>query len=269
MKNEELQFLGEVAREAGALIAGFYAREFSVDFKSPGDPVTDADRQANTLICERLRERFPGDAIVAEESDPRTFAGYRSSPRVFFVDPLDGTREFVARNGEFVVMIGLVEGDQAQAGVVYSPTRDRLWSGARGVGAFCRSPDGTERRIGVTSAAHLAASRLVVSRSRRGPELERALEQNPVREVARVGSAGLKGAEVAQASADAYVALGRSGKLWDACAVDALVSAAGGRFTDARGQIMDYRAEDLDLSHGVLACAPALQRPLLRLLQAV
>src|SRR5258706_462347 len=105
-----------IAREASAIVARVYATDFEVDFKGPADPVTQADREANALICARLAEVFGPLPVVAEESDESEFAGWVGAPRVFFVDPLDGTLEFVAKNGDFVVMIGLAEEGRAGAG---------------------------------------------------------------------------------------------------------------------------------------------------------
>ena len=102
-----------IASEAARVIMEVYGRPFDVDYKGPQDPVTEADRRANALICERLEQEFPGVPIVAEESDESAFANFRDADRVFFVDPVDGTREFVDRNGEFAVMIGLLEGNVA------------------------------------------------------------------------------------------------------------------------------------------------------------
>ena len=112
MSESLVETLDGVAREAALLIREVYRTAFRVDFKGPRDPVTEADRGANALICERLSALFPDVPIVAEESDPQSFAGFRSAERIFFVDPLDGTREFVAKNGQFVVMIGYVDGAQ-------------------------------------------------------------------------------------------------------------------------------------------------------------
>src|SRR5262245_32641974 len=89
-----------IAAEAAQVVERIYATPFSVDYKGPSDPVTEADRLANELICERLHATYPSAAIVAEESAPDTFANFRNSECVFFVDPVDGTREFVDRNGE-------------------------------------------------------------------------------------------------------------------------------------------------------------------------
>ncbi|HEY6080618.1 MAG TPA: inositol monophosphatase family protein, partial [Polyangiaceae bacterium] len=111
--NRELEAMLRIASEAARVVMEVYAKPFSVDYKAPSDPVTEADRRANALIVELLSREFPGVPIVAEESDPATFAEFRASERIFFVDPVDGTREFVDRNGEFAVMIGLVEGTRA------------------------------------------------------------------------------------------------------------------------------------------------------------
>ncbi|HKO50635.1 MAG TPA: 3'(2'),5'-bisphosphate nucleotidase CysQ [Polyangiaceae bacterium] len=248
-----LETLDAIAREAAVLIRQVYATKFSVDFKAPRDPVTEADRQANELICDRLRELFPDVPIVAEESEPETFAGYRTAERIFFVDPLDGTREFVARNGEFVVMIGYVEGERATASVIHAPESGVSWLGELGTGAYQTESDGSRKPISVSSVTTLARARIVGSRSHRNPALEQALAALGARELVALGSAGLKASVVANGAADAYVAPHYAGKRWDACASDALISAAGGKLTDSRGDRFDYRSEKLDNDRGIVA----------------
>lgn len=248
-----VQTLDHIAREAAALIRDVYRTPFSVDFKGPSDPVTDADRKANELICSRLAELFPDLPIVAEESEPASFASYRNAERIFFVDPLDGTREFVARNGEFVVMIGLVEGDRATAGVIHAPESGISWVGEVGKGAQQIAADGVWTPITVSRVAELSQARVVGSRSHRNHALERALAALGARELVALGSAGLKAAAVAHGAADAYVAPHYAGKRWDACASDALITAAGGMLTDSRGQRFDYRGESLDNDLGIVA----------------
>src|SRR5213075_3150277 len=112
---------------------------------------------------------FPGVPIVAEESDPSEFADFRKFDRVFFVDPVDGTREFVDRNGEFAVMIGLLEGSRAIAAVIDAPARGDVFAGWVGEGAF-RIRNGQQEAIRVSDVADVTQSRLVGSRSQRGPE---------------------------------------------------------------------------------------------------
>jgi 3'(2'), 5'-bisphosphate nucleotidase len=243
----------ELAFEAASLVREVYATQFSVELKGPNDPVTAADLRANELICRRLEERYPGVPVVAEESAPETFAAYQSAERIFFVDPLDGTAEFVARNGQFVVMIGLVEGARATAGVVAAPALKRAWAGSIDEGAWEIGEDGSRGKIQVSRVSTLGAACFVSSRTHRTPALERALALLGGRETRVVGSAGLKGAEIATGSADGYVAPGRVGKRWDACAVDALVVAAGGRYTDTRGRPLDYRAPNLGNDDGLVA----------------
>src|SRR5262249_54243426 len=104
---DDLATVLAIARDAAAIVLRVYQSDFAVDYKRPGAPVTEADRAANTFIVDRLGAAFPGTTIVAEESTEASFAGWAGKERVFFVDPLDGTREFVAKNGEFAVMIGL------------------------------------------------------------------------------------------------------------------------------------------------------------------
>ncbi len=230
-----------------------YGTAFDVEYKGPSDPVTVADRLANELICNELAREFPGVPIVAEESPPSTFADYHGSERVFFVDPVDGTREFVARNGEFVVMIGLLDGERPVAGVIQAPVLGVTWVGVVGEGAFAQDASGARTPIMVSREASLAKARIVSSRSHRDSELERALSAIGAAEIIIRGSAGLKGAEVARGAAEAYVAPGYAGKRWDACASEALVVAAGGRVSDVQGRLIDYRAATLSNDSGMLA----------------
>jgi 3'(2'), 5'-bisphosphate nucleotidase len=185
------------------------------------------------------------------------------------VDPLDGTREFIDRNGEFVVMIGLIDGDRAALGVVHAPAQRRIWAGAVGEGAFTCAEGEAREAIGVSTVDSLDAARIVASRSHRSPALERVIERLDGREVVAVGSAGLKGAEVATGRAEIYVGPGMAGKRWDACAVDAIVTAAGGRFTDAFGEPFDYRAGSLENDRGILATNALLHDRVLSCLRSI
>jgi len=265
----ELEILIEIAGEAAQVIREVYSSPFSVDWKAPRDPVTDADRRANQLICDRLTARFPGVPVVAEESDPDTFAGYREAPQIFFVDPLDGTREFVDKNGEFVVMIGLLDGQDATLGVIHAPATELAWAGRVGHGAFRIAADGSREAILPSNVHELADARVVASRSHRNQALERALALLGVRDSIALGSAGLKAAVVADGSAEAFVAPGYAGKRWDACAADALVRAAGGRVSDAFGDAIDYRGPSLSNDRGLLLTNGLLHEALLERLRGI
>jgi len=261
-----LEEMLSAAVEASRLIMEVYAGDFAVDYKSPSDPVTQADRLANEAICRHLARAFPGIPVVAEESDPSSFESYQSSDRILFVDPLDGTREFIAKNGEFVVMIGLVDGDRATHGVVLAPNRDTAWVGEVGAGASRIDRGGVRHAISPTRARSMVGARVVTSRAHRTPVLERLLHAAQVKAIVPLGSAGLKSMSVAQGDADAYAALGSAGKRWDVCAPEALVHAAGGCFSDARGKPFDYRDTDLTNLQGIAVANTALHGELVRLL---
>jgi 3'(2'), 5'-bisphosphate nucleotidase len=258
-----LATLVKIAAEAAVVVQEVFETPFTVDFKGPKDPVTEADRRANDLICTRLATEFPGVPIVAEESAIESFAEYRKSSDIFFVDPVDGTNEFIERRKDFVVMIGLVQGNRATHGVMHAPALELAWAGEVGAGATLIEASGARSPIHVSDRSEIAKARLVGSRSHRGPRLERLLGALGVAELIPMGSAGLKGAYVARGAAEAYVAPFYAGKRWDACAADALVVAAGGRVTDAYGDAIDYRAESLSNDRGVVATNGVLHDALL------
>jgi 3'(2'), 5'-bisphosphate nucleotidase len=256
-----------IARRASDLILEVYGAPFSVDFKEKDDPVTRADREANTLICAALEAAYPGVPIVAEESDPAAYAGYASASAAWFVDPLDGTREFVKRNGEFAVMIGLAEEGIATVGVIVCPATGRAFAGAVGLGAFEVAADGSRKPIHASRAPSLADAELLVSRSHRTGKLEELAVKLGFRQVTRCGSAGVKATRIACGEADVYAQPGRAGALWDACAPEALVNAAGGLATDAHGTRIDYAARELPNHHGFVATNGILHAEVIALLQ--
>lgn len=248
----ELDSLLAIAREAEVVIARIYAGEPEIEYKAPGDPVTNADKQANALICRRIAEAFPGVPIVAEESDESSFAGWRGASRSFFVDPLDGTLEFVSRSGEFAIMIGMAEEGRAVAGVILAPVTGKAWIGAAGLGAWEVARDGSRSPIRISDTGSLDKACVVVTRSHKSKRLEAVLRAIDPARIQTLGSAGLKAVEVARGAADLYVQPGRVGKRWDFCAPEAIVIAAGGRFTDIFGEAIDYAGGPLENTRGLL-----------------
>ncbi len=249
-----LEKLHVIAAAAGQAVLEIYdAGSTAVDYKGPSDPVTAADRRSNRLIVQHLNQAFPGIPVVAEESDPASFEGFHEAARVLFVDPLDGTREFIQRIAEFAVMIGLVEGQRAVAGVVYAPVSGVIWTGAVGLGAWQIDSKARSRvPVHVSATDELTLARIIVSRSHRSARLERALVSLGPRETRFMGSAGLKGAQVAAGLADAYLDTGTGTKRWDVCAIDAVVTAAGGRVSDLTGAPIDYRGPTLANERGLV-----------------
>jgi 3'(2'), 5'-bisphosphate nucleotidase len=257
----ELDVALAAARRASALILEIYATPFTVELKGPDDPVTRADREANTLICEALAAAFPEDAIVAEESAPETPAETSAlvrRERVWFVDPIDGTREFADRNGEFAVMIGLAINGHAALGVVLMPTLGQALAGIVGGEAFCEDASGARRPLRVTTVRDPREATMMVSRSHRPRIVEPVIERLGIHKTVSCGSVGVKVARIALGEADLYVHGGRGAKRWDSCAPEAILIAAGGRFTDIEGELIDYAAADLMLDNGLVASNGAL-----------
>jgi 3'(2'), 5'-bisphosphate nucleotidase len=257
----ELDAALAIARRASVLILDIYATPFAVEMKGPNDPVTRADREANTLICAALAEAFPDDAIVAEESAPETpeaTGALVRRERVWFVDPIDGTREFADRNGEFAVMIGLAIKGRAALGVVLMPTRGEALVGVVGGEAFLEDASGARRPLRVSTVHDPRAATMLVSRSHRPRIVEPVIERLGIQKTIACGSVGVKVARIATGEADFYVHGGRGAKLWDGCAPEAILTAAGGRFTDIEGEHINYASSDLGLDNGLVASNGAL-----------
>ncbi len=250
MLDRELVYAVKLAREAGSILLDIYATNFSVEMKGEADPVTEADRRVNSFLTARLHEAFPSDTIVAEESpEPRD----RNKGRCWFVDPLDGTKEFIAKNGEFSVMIGLVVDGTAQLGVVFQPTTNKLWRGVVGDGAFLEHGDKTWV-LRPTDVIDPKQMKLVVSRSHRSASTDALVQKLGIKDEIASGSVGLKVGLIAERKADLYVHLSDRSSAWDACAPDAILRAAGGTFTDLSGRSIDYGLGDTRNHRGILAC---------------
>jgi 3'(2'), 5'-bisphosphate nucleotidase len=254
--SDELLVMKQAVRDAATLVMGIYAGDFAVEYKGKNDPVTLADKQANALIVERLAAAFPTHGILAEESPPESaleLAGAQAKDHLFCVDPIDGTREFVDKNGEFCVMLGLARGTEAILGVVAVPAEAKLFFGGPGLGTFVEPLAGGEvRRLELAPRAEGASLRALVSRSHTSPRTKALLDRLAITEQIRCGSVGVKATRILEGVADLYVHPSRGCKLWDACAPDALVRGAGGVLVDLAGRPIDYRGS-LDVESGLIA----------------
>lgn len=266
MLERELDSAIEIARGAGRILLDIYATDFDVALKEGNSPVTVADTRANAYIVEQLASRFPEDGIVAEENKEHGDA--LSRPRCWFVDPLDGTKEFIAKNGEFAVMIGLAIEGEAKLGVVLQPGKDKLYAGVVGQGATLTHA-GETRPLSVSETANTADLNLVVSRSHRDKSTDEVVRRLGITNEFCSGSVGLKIGIISERAADLYVHPSDKASKWDACGPEAVVRAAGGRFSDLRGSAFDYREADLRTSRGILACNAASYESVLPVVRAV
>lgn len=247
----EIDVARRLITEAGARVAEIYQRTYQVDWKAPGDPITEADRASEEIILAGLRQAFPHDGILSEETtDDRRRLAQR---RVWIVDPLDGTRDFVDRTDEFSIMIGLAIDGMPAVGLVYQPVGDRLFVGVPGVGAWMYDSDGEPAPLCVSAVESLSEARLVVSRSHRSPLVGAIAQALGVRQERPCGSVGLKVSLLATQEADIYVHPSLGCKEWDVCAPDAIIRAAGGRMTDCWGRPFRYNLEDVHKRWGLIA----------------
>lgn len=237
----------DIAREAGQAIMEVYVREdHEVVKKDDKSPLTAADLAAHACIARGLAALDPAIPLLSEEGASVPWEERRHWERYWLVDPLDGTREFIKRNGEFTVNIALIERDQPVLGVVYAPVLNWMYSGASGIGA-------TKEADGKTSSIHTrmveeggAPLRVVASRSHRSELLDAwfaAMEARwPEIEVIGMGSS-LKLCLVAEGQADIYPRLGPTSE-WDTAAAQAVLEAAGGAVLGPSGERLRYNHKE-------------------------
>lgn len=255
----EIEVALTTARAAADRIRDLYASGVEVSWKGLDDPVTTADREANAMIVAELRAAFPDDGICAEESDSgESSAAAARGGRCWFIDPLDGTKDFVQRNGEFCVMIGLAVGGRAALGVVVAPVTGVALIGIPGEGAWSLDPTGARTELTVRASASAPSARMIGSRSHPHPRVTALARALGVTDVRARGSVGLKVAAVATGECDLYAHFGRGPKLWDGCAPEAIARGAGARVTDAMGRDLVYDTADLGLDDGLLVAPAAL-----------
>jgi len=236
-----LDDLLQLARQAGDAILKIYNTDFDVERKQDNSPLTDADLAAHNLIVSTLERLTPEIPVLSEESSKIPFETRQQWQRYWLIDPLDGTREFVKRNGEFTVNIALIEDHQPTFGVVYAPVLDRLYYGARSLGAW--KQDGAQTAEEIRVVGQRRQPTLVAgSRSHAGDSLLRFLEKLGDHELVSMGSS-LKLCLVAEGKADLYPRLGPTSE-WDTAAAQAVVEAAGGRVTTLDLKPLRYNTKD-------------------------
>jgi 3'(2'), 5'-bisphosphate nucleotidase len=217
-----------LAREAGAKALDIYARPIDAQIKEDRSPVTEADRLGEAIILAGLARIAPSVPVLAEEAASAGLAPTALGEEFFLVDPLDGTKEFISRNGEFTVNIALIRAGAPVLGVVYAPALGKLYAGQVGAGATLSDRNG--RRAIAARQAPATGLVAVASRSHRSPETDAFLATLNIAEYSPAGSS-LKFCLIAEGAADVYPRLGRTME-WDTAAGHAVLEAAGGRVDD-------------------------------------
>ena len=239
LSRAKLDTLVRICRKAGDAILEVYGTEFTVTEKSDSSPLTQADLASHHIICDALEDLDPDIPVLSEESAEIPFSERSRWQTYWLVDPLDGTREFVNRNGEFTVNIALIHDHVPVMGVVHVPVTDTSYFGALSLGAFKHS-NGQTSSISVRAAV---ADPVVVvgSRSHANPALEQRLAAVGPYELVSMGSS-LKFCLLAEGEADFYPRLGPTSE-WDTGAAQAVVEAAGGRVVKLDGSALRYNTK--------------------------
>ena len=238
-----------IARDAAAAIMQVYANAFEVEQKSDASPLTAADRAAHGVIVEGLNRLTPDWPVLSEEDAGIPWETRRHWTRYWLVDPLDGTREFVKRNGEFTVKIALIDDGVAVFGVVLAPVGGALWHGVLGQRAYRRDGEvDVELRTRVPATGTL---RVAASRSHRDARTEALLSRIGDAETLGLGSS-LKFCRIAEGSLDVYPRFGPTSE-WDTAAAQCVLEAAGGAVIAPDGRAFRYNQRPTLLNGDFLA----------------
>jgi 3'(2'), 5'-bisphosphate nucleotidase len=248
----ELAVAEDLARRAGAILLTS-KRQLLYEKANEQGPVTQADLDASALICEGLRQHFPSDVIISEEMAKDTDPKRSADQRIWFIDPMDGTTDFIRGGDEFSVMIGLVVQGKPILGVVFQPTRSTVWR------AVCLDPSGpatcfAERVVGPAGSPPIPMTIggrsvpeggpvVILSRNHSSKATDLVASRLHPSHIVRMGSVGLKVAAVVDGLADIFVSGSRRIKLWDTAAPEAIIKGAGGVLLKVDGQPIDYLGE--------------------------
>jgi 3'(2'), 5'-bisphosphate nucleotidase len=246
----ELELTKTIAREAGRILMDIYSGEHSVQWKGYDDPVTAADHAANKFIVAELRRHFPDDGILSEEATDDQ--SRLSKSRVWLVDPMDGTKQFIEHLDEFAVMIGLAVNGKPELGVVFNPATNKMYYAATGLGAYLEEPL-TTKRLHVATTSDPAKMAAAMSRSHHSPKVDLIKARLGITQQIQSGSVGLKVGLLAEGRAHVYVHLGAKTNQWDTCAPQVIIEAAGGKMTDRDGQPLQYNSAEIRNLNGVVA----------------
>jgi 3'(2'), 5'-bisphosphate nucleotidase len=236
-----LDELLRLARQAGDAILKIYNTDFEVEHKQDNSPLTEADLASHRTIVSALERLTPDIPVLSEESSQIPFETRQGWQQYWLIDPLDGTKEFVKRNGEFTVNIALIEAGRPTLGVVYAPVLNRLYYGSIDNGAWRQDGEGAATSIQVFTRRRQPV-RVAGSRSHAGDSLKRYLDNLGNHQLVSMGSS-LKLCLVAEGEADLYPRLGPTSE-WDTAAAQAVVEAAGGKVTTLDLQPLRYNTKD-------------------------
>tara|TARA_Y100000310_G_scaffold345402_1_gene464502 strand:+ start:11219 stop:12544 length:1326 start_codon:yes stop_codon:yes gene_type:complete len=243
----ELTIAMAAAKKAGLAVMKYYEENnFETNHKEDDSPITCADLESNRILMDELsKTEIP---ILSEED--KDIPGRTSMPRIWIIDPVDGTSDFIQHTGEFTIMIALIENNQPLLGVIYGPASDALYAWEKGKGAYKLNQDNWQELSSNSQESH-SEMRIVASRNHLTNEEKQFFQSIEVKSITPKGSS-FKAIDIASGNAEMYVTFAKKIKQWDTAAYYGLVHEAGGKVTDLDGNPFTYNTEDLHHKNGIL-----------------
>ncbi len=243
-------FLHDIVRKAFRIILDIYGRDFQVEYKSPSDPVTQADKLVDELYIKEIGRLFPESCFLTEE----TYSDVNDTASSFWcIDPLDGTKDFIQKNGEFCTMIAYIENGDVTAGIIGLPVKDQIIFSQKGRGAYL-TENGKRQRLSLEnkdiSCPGLTA---IHSRNHQNSLLFKMLDRLKIEKRIARGSVGNKIASILFREADIYIHPSKFTKWWDSAAGEIILREAGGTFTDMFNRRIDYTGRNVYNESGIAA----------------
>lgn len=257
-RNKELETAIWIAKAAGSILLQHYNTELNISVKDNNTFITNADNAANDFIIKELHENFPYPILSEESVDDRKRLG---AEKVWVVDPLDGTNDFINKTGEFTVAIGLLQNNQPVIGVVYRPTTQELFYAQKGEGAFM-DMEGHTKRLAVSQSNSVSEARFASSYT--DEKYSNFMKRIGAENLVRVGSAALKICKIAQGEYDAFFVIKSRMSEWDDCAPGLILTEAGGTLSDIFGNPLLYNQKNISRNRGTLASNKNIYKELLQ-----
>lgn len=262
---QELPKVKETIKKAGAAAMKYYGEELEAGthYKDDESPVTKADLSAQEVISEELKE-FGYPMLSEEQADNKDRL---KQDKVWIVDPLDGTKDFLQQTGDFTIMIALAVESEIKLGAVYAPETNTLYFAQRDEGAYVEKGEGSSTPISVSSKEEPKNMKMLVSRNHLLEAEQRTAEKLGVGELVICGSAGLKTCKIAEGKAHMYINSSDKTDEWDIAAGEVILTEAGGKLTDIKGNEFEYNKKDTKNRNGYLASNGLIHQEILEVLQ--
>jgi 3'(2'), 5'-bisphosphate nucleotidase len=263
----EIQVARELALAAGKVIMDYRRAGVTVERKAGNEPVTAADRASSDLILAGLRQAFPDDVLISEEA-PDDVRRRQAGARVWYIDPIDGTQDFIDGRSGFAAQIGLCVDGRPVVGAVFQPVTNHLYWGGPDIGAFLDA-DGATRPIHVSAVDTFADVRIVVSASHPSKRVAAIKSLLGITKEFRIGSIGVKSALIAAGEQDLYCSATTKANVWDTCGPHAILLGAGGQFTNIYGEPLLYTDASVRHQQGLMASNGVLHEAVVRRIRQV